>query len=770
MVLSHTIGLRALLSAQRSMDIIGQNVANAATEGYSRRVSVLSPTDPISLSSGSFGTGVTIGDVRRVHDGLLESRIRVQRQAVGQAATERELLTFLDGYFTDIDGSGVSGRLSDFFGAVSGATAGPGDSTLQGELIQAGVSLSLGFRQMSTQISSVAEDARSTLSSTVDQINAYAKEIASLNGKITASAASGAEPSGLFDTRERLVQELSELVDVQALERGQGTTDILVDGHLLVGGSRAGELSLKLLTDGSAELSSETGVPMEIRGGKLRGLLNVAQEVIPSHLQQLDEVARTMILEVNRIHSTGVPGNGPFETLTSNRRIDDPTDINRVLSDLPLDFAVQSGTLVVNVVDQTSGNLVQHQVAIDPAAMRLSDVAAALNDLENLSASLDSTGRLRILADSGYGFDFSSRLDTNPDDDGTLGSASGTLSSSLTTFALSDGNQLSIEVDGQPAQTVTFQAADFADISEATAAEVAAAINASVTGATALVSKGRLVIQSDSTGSSSSLQLSDVSGTPSSALGLSTSPVTGNDQPVTVELKGEPADPMTGRLFIQASGDGTIGVTPGLTMEVRDEGGSLLGVLEVGDGYTPGEDLEVIPGVTVSFSAGNVSASGGDFIGVDLFEDSDTSDILVALEIATFFHGSDASTIEVADRIVQDPGALAGSRTGTVGDGSNLFALLDLQESGLTELGDRTILEAYADIVSGVGLEAQGAESREEVENLLLESLDARRAEISGVNLDEEMLKLLEMEQLHSAVTRYLQVVTENTDQLLSIV
>jgi flagellar hook protein FlgE len=100
-------------------------------------------------------------------------------------------------------------------------------------------------------------------------------------------------------------------------------------------------------------------------------------------------------------------------------------------------------------------------------------------------------------------------------------------------FALADGQTLSIRVDGGTAQTVTFRTADFASIGAATAAEVVAAINAQTTGLTASVSGSVIDLASDRTGSESSLDVDDGTGSPAITLGLSTTLTSGTTSAAT---------------------------------------------------------------------------------------------------------------------------------------------------------------------------------------------------------------------------------------------
>lgn len=94
------------------------------------------------------------------------------------------------------------------------------------------------------------------------------------------------------------------------------------------------------------------------------------------------------------------------------------------------------------------------------------------------------------------------------------------------TYTLSNGQTLTVEVDGGTVQTATFNTGDFADIANALAAEVAAVISTDIIGATASDEGGSVRIQSDDAdGETSSLEVTG--GTANAVLGFSTTLIAG---------------------------------------------------------------------------------------------------------------------------------------------------------------------------------------------------------------------------------------------------
>jgi flagellar hook-associated protein FlgK len=213
-----------------------------------------------------------------------------------------------------------------------------------------------------------------------------------------------------------------------------------------------------------------------------------------------------------------------------------------------------------------------------------------------------------------------------------------------------------------------------------------------------------------------------------------------------------------------------VGTTPGLLVDVFDSAGELVTTLDVGDSYLPGTELEVVEGVQVSFGFGGLSASNNDAFSLDLISDSDTTDVLVALGVNGLFSGSDAASVGVSEALVGDPSLLSASNSGFQGDAGAILDLIGLQFGGAESAGGKGLEAAFSDIVTDLGFEAQSAASAREVGEYVVASLDQRKAALSGVNVDEELVEMMRFEQSFAAASRYIQVINGLNDTLLALI
>ncbi|MEZ6038064.1 MAG: flagellar hook-associated protein FlgK [Planctomycetota bacterium] len=777
-----TSGLRALTASRLGMQTAGNNISNANTPGYSRQRVSLSSSMPYGIVGNlQIGTGVDVTGISRLVDDGLERRLQLQLGLVGAAELDETRYREIESIFGEPD-AGLSNSYKDIFSALDQLRTDPGDRALRGGLIQAGSSLAQQFQLVANRLGDLGENTFDEVRGLSRQVNQRTEAIALLNRQIISAEANGSDANDLRDSRSAHVKELGKLIDVRAIERSSGSLDLLVGGSFVVAGDKSTELRVgKGSKDQTQVMVGSSTAPAVIRQGRIAALIEQEKRGLPSYMSRIDDLARSTILEWNRLHTTGMPASGPFRSLTSAYgAVDGDGDGLRgdeLLSQSTFPFDVQRGELYIAVSNSETGAMQRTRIDIDPSSMTLEDLAGEIDGIDHLNASVDPTGRLRISADSGYGFDFSPRLDPNPDNDGTFGGVNPTIGSGYGgPYDLSGQTfPVSFDVVTGPASapvttSVTLDASDFADVSSISAEDLAEAINDDLgTDATARSVGGRLVLQSNQGGVSSQLTLTDTAGTALADLGMSTATASGRDTALEIGLEGSYAGLDNQSYSFVPEGDGTIGQTANLRVRVLDQDGNVVTTLDVGDGYEPGEPIALGNGISVSFGAGDVSATDGQVFAFDALADSDTSDVLVATGLNTFFLGSSASDIAVNPDLLDNPDRLAAGLGNASGDAGNLARLVALRNLDLDDLEGNTIEDFYADVVGDVGFETAAARSSLEAQNLLLAQLQADREAVSGVNLDEEMVDMLKYQQSYEAAARFISVAQEMTDTLINL-
>lgn len=772
------IGLKALLSSQVGLEVTGHNVANANTPGYSRQSMNLGSSMPLQLRGLLMGTGVDPGVVTRTIDALLARRIVTQASGLARAEASAAGLARVEALLGEPGEFGITQRLGTFFGALSDLSGGVHDGVLRGAAVQRAAGLAGSLRELAAGLDGLAADSLAQVPLDLARINQLGEELAQLNVRIGALETQGVPANDLRDTRDLRLGELAKLVDVTYQEQPNGAVTVALGGRMLVGAARSYALEGGSDAQGGLELRIQGGsVPLSVVRGGVAARLELGRRTVPELRARLDAFARNLIQEFNRAHSTGVPAQGYFRELVGAYPIQDANgNGNRhdeLLSAAGLPFEIQAGELQVNVTDIASGAITTHRIPVDPATTTVGGFLAALGAIPGISATLDPKGHLRVAAVPGKGFDFAARLDARPDGVGSFGGGQASLATPVAgPFALAHGDTLELVGPAGPF-TVTFQAGDFTAIGQASASELAAVLNAdpglAANGLRAVEVDGRLVLQTHDTGDQA--QFTVQGGSASGALGWSAgTTVMGQELAVGVQVHGAYLGATNDRYTFTPSANGTIGVTPGLRIEVRDAAGKLVTTLDVGEGYQPGTELEVAHGVRVSFGLGEVSAEHNDLFALDLVADSDSADVLVALGLNALFTGTGAGDITLRADVLDDPARFSASSSGLAGDNGALLRMLELQSAGRAALGGQSLGGFYGSIVAGVAYDASAANNALEIETFLMDGLLQRRDQISGVNVDEELVNLLQYEQSYQAASRYIQVVSRLGEELLALI
>lgn len=243
--------------------------------------------------------------------------------------------------------------------------------------------------------------------------------------------------------------------------------------------------------------------------------------------------------------------------------------------------------------------------------------------------------------------------------------------------------------------------------------------------------------------------------------------------PTTSFSAGTTVTATTGGSFTGATNDvykftflssGTVGVTPGLQAQVTDQAGDILGTIDVGQGYSAGQPITGPNGVTLSLSAGNVTA--GDSLSTLVSGQPDSSGILTALGLNTFFSGTDASSLRVNSQLARNPDLLATSQTGQPGDTSNLQRFVGLQNAKLMNNGSQTLIQNFTQFVSTLGSQVSALNEQASTNQVLTRQLQNQQQTASGVNVNDEMMSLIQYQQMFQSASQYISAINSMYEQL----
>lgn len=397
---SFSIGISGLSAAQKALDIIGNNIANAATEGYHRQRINLSPAYVSEVGSVLLGGGVDFNSITRVIDMFLEQEILRQRSSLEQVSQEYTMLRTIEGTFGELsEGSGLSAAIGNFFNALQDLTAHPTEGIWQLQAITAAETMASQFRTLGVFFNTLETQIRLEADNTIEQINTLINKIAELNGNIQRLELTGGQANNLRDQRDQCITELSALVAVETQDREYGVVDVSVAGIAVVVGNSVVELEAGLTEDGDLGISiaGAYNYNSNVQGGRLGGLLSLKNVLVAGFHSDLDSLASAIIQQINQYHVQGVGSDGSFTELIGWSMVSED------LADF--DPPVTDGKIYIRVINTSTGAITRSSVDIDATNDSLTDVATNISAITGLSASVVSS-RLRIQADTGYEFDF----------------------------------------------------------------------------------------------------------------------------------------------------------------------------------------------------------------------------------------------------------------------------------------------------------------------------------------------------------------------------
>lgn len=248
--------------------------------------------------------------------------------------------------------------------------------------------------------------------------------------------------------------------------------------------------------------------------------------------------------------------------------------------------------------------------------------------------------------------------------------------------------------------------------------------------------------------------------------------VTVADPTVPLAAAGLPFPISAGTLTVsvtdQATGNRTntpITIDPS-TQSLQDVAAALAGV--------PGLSASVDPTTNIL----QVSAQTGfafDFAGRDTSPPSgnpvanpDSSGVLAGLGVNGLFSGSGAVGIAVRPEFLTNPGLLSASASGQPGDARNLEKLAASRDQPV--FGNRTLSGEFADIASSVGQDIESLDDQKASTGGILSNLSAQEQSVTGVDINEELVHLLDFQRMIQAASKFMSVVNTSLDSVLDII
>ncbi len=331
------LSMRGLNAAQQAINTAGHDIANANTEGHSRQVVKLASASsafPITLTTdpqqSSLGAGVDVQQVSRMRDQFLDHQFRDVNLQFGEHETVAGIIKQVEGLFNEPSDNGLNAMMGKFWDAWQEVAQNPTEAATRANLRESGIAMANRFNEIGSGLLQVRKDLDDRIRAAVEDVNGSIRQLAELNGQISAALGANVQPNNLMDQRDLLLDKLSKFTDLQTSQRSDGTTWVFVFGKAVVQGDTGKPLELN--PNGEVTFSNvafdHEPIPPKDLGGTFKALFDLRDKIIgrplvsstsllpnvPSGMSyQLDVLANKMAEAVNKVHRAGstlVPGDG----------------------------------------------------------------------------------------------------------------------------------------------------------------------------------------------------------------------------------------------------------------------------------------------------------------------------------------------------------------------------------------------------------------------------------------------------------------------------
>ncbi len=413
--------LGALSSATRALEvystaaqIAGNNISNANTPGYIRDELILESERPFLRNGLLVGGGVKGASVRQQIDQYLEKRIQAANSDVESANARNSIFKQLELEIRELGDNDLSSRFSKFVASINEVVNQPEQGPLRSDVVEQGKLIANEFRDLRNRLDQLRETQTTRINDLVKEGNGLIDQIQSLNDQIASLESNGlvtSEAGSLRSQRYVALNRLSQIFPVNYSERENGVVDLYSGSDYVLFTNRSQHLVTDTKTDRGALVTTvhfdKTNTELSQAGGELKGVVDARDEILGGFIDELDKLAGNFIYEFNKLHSSG-EGLAGFKAVTSEQSL---TDAAVPLNAAGLPFTPQHGSFTLKVKNQRTGIVEETRIDVDLDGIgnndtTLEDLRAAIDGVDNVSASIDTLGKLRINADSEFEFSF----------------------------------------------------------------------------------------------------------------------------------------------------------------------------------------------------------------------------------------------------------------------------------------------------------------------------------------------------------------------------
>ncbi|MES3498593.1 flagellar hook-associated protein FlgK [Citrobacter portucalensis] len=313
--------MSGLAAAQAALNSASNNISSYNVAGYTRQTTIMAQANSTLGAGGWVGNGVYVSGVQREYDSFITNQLRAAQNQSSGLATRYEQMSKIDNLLSSKTSS-ISTSMQDFFTSLQTLVSNAEDPAARQAMIGKADGLVNQFRTTDQYLRDQDKQVNTAIKASVDQINNYSKQIASLNDQISrlTGVGAGASPNDLLDQRDQLVSELNQIVGVEVSVQDGGTYNVtMANGYSLVQGSNVRQLAAVPSSDDPNRttvayvdgVAGAVEIPEKLlNSGSLGGLLTFRSQELDQTRNTLGQLALAFADAFNTQHKEGFDANG----------------------------------------------------------------------------------------------------------------------------------------------------------------------------------------------------------------------------------------------------------------------------------------------------------------------------------------------------------------------------------------------------------------------------------------------------------------------------
>ena len=313
--------MSGLSAAQSALNTTSNNIASYNVTGYTRQTTVLASANSTLGAGGWVGNGVYVSGVQREYNAFITNQLRAAQNQSSGLTTRYEQVSKIDNMLSSSTNN-ISTTVQDFFSSLQTLVSNAEDPAARQTVLGKAAGVVNQFKVADQYLRDQDKQVNLSITSTVDQINNYTSQIASLNDKISrlTGVGAGASPNDLLDQRDQLVSELNKLVGVEVNVQDGSTYNItMANGYSLVAGTKSNQLAAvpskadptRTTVAYVDNVAGNVEIPEKLlTTGSLGGLLTFRSQDLDQTRNSLNQMALAFADAFNQVHRGGIDADG----------------------------------------------------------------------------------------------------------------------------------------------------------------------------------------------------------------------------------------------------------------------------------------------------------------------------------------------------------------------------------------------------------------------------------------------------------------------------